>query len=61
MTVSCEISGSQGGECDRVFWDVEACSQVDVGRCFRGAYSLHHRPDDGGSTHILNVGRYQLD
>jgi hypothetical protein len=36
----------------RVFWDVLPCGQVDVDRRFRGAYHLHHRPDDGDSTHL---------
>jgi hypothetical protein len=30
----------------RVFWDVAPCSHVEVDRRFRGAYCLHHRPDD---------------
>jgi hypothetical protein len=34
----------------RVFWDVAQFSPVEVDRRFRGAYCLHHRPDDGGST-----------
>jgi hypothetical protein len=36
----------------RVFWDVAPCSHVEVDRRFRGAYCLHHRPDDGGNTHV---------
>jgi hypothetical protein len=38
-----------------VFWDVAPCSHVEVDRCFRGVYCLHHKgdhPDDGGSTHL---------
>jgi hypothetical protein len=31
-------------------------------RRFRGAYCLHHhRPVDGGSTHLWNVDQHQLD
>jgi hypothetical protein len=30
----------------RVIWDVVPCSHVEVDRRFRGAYCLHHRPDD---------------
>jgi hypothetical protein len=29
-----------------IFWDVAACSLVDIDRRFRGAYCLHHRPED---------------
>jgi hypothetical protein len=29
-----------------VFWDVVPCSLVDIDRRFRGAYCLHHHPDD---------------
>jgi hypothetical protein len=39
-----------------VFWDMPPCSHVEVGRRFRGEYCLHHSPDDGGSTHLWNVG-----
>jgi hypothetical protein len=35
-----------------VFWDVAPCSMVDIDRSFRGA----HRPDDGGSKLLWNVG-----
>jgi hypothetical protein len=31
-----------------VFWDVELCSLVDIGRLFRGAYCLHHQ----GGQHL---------
>jgi hypothetical protein len=34
------------------FWDIALCSLVEVDRRFRGAYCLHHRPDDGDSTHL---------
>jgi len=33
------------------FWDILPCSLVESDRHFRGAYSLHHFPDNGGSTH----------
>jgi hypothetical protein len=33
----------------QVFCDVPPCSHVEVDRCFRG--------DDGGSTHLRNVGQ----
>jgi hypothetical protein len=36
----------------KVFLVVVPCSHVEVDRCFRGAYCLHHRPDDGGSTYL---------
>jgi hypothetical protein len=29
-----------------VLWDVAPCSLIGVGRRFRGAYCLHHRPED---------------
>jgi hypothetical protein len=38
-----------------VFWDVAPCSLVEIARCFRDAYCLHHQddcPDDGGSKHL---------
>jgi hypothetical protein len=39
------------------FWDKPSYSLVELGRCLRGAYCLHHhRPDDGGSKHLWNVG-----
>jgi hypothetical protein len=48
-----------------VFWDRETCSHVEVGQRFRSAYCFHHqgyhRPDDGGSTHLLNVGQPKSD
>jgi hypothetical protein len=35
------------------FWDVVPFSLVEVDRCFRGAYYLHHEgDDDGGNTHF---------
>jgi hypothetical protein len=36
----------------RVFWGVLLGSQVDVDWHFRGAYCLHHCPDDGDSMHL---------
>jgi hypothetical protein len=35
-----------------IFWDVAPCIVVDIGVRFRGAYCLHHDPDDGGSKPI---------
>jgi hypothetical protein len=29
-----------------VFWDVVLCSLLDVDRCFREAYCLHHQGDE---------------
>jgi len=34
------------------FWDITPCSLGVDG--FRGAYCLHHHPDDGGSMHLQN-------
>jgi hypothetical protein len=42
-------------------WDIATCSLVQVHRLFRGAYCLHHRPDDVGSKHLWNVGKLQQD
>jgi hypothetical protein len=39
----------------RVFWDVPPCSHVEVDRCFRGAYYLHHQGDESQKT--LNLKR----
>jgi hypothetical protein len=34
-------------------WDIALCNLVEVDRRFRVVYCLHHhRPDDGGSTHV---------
>jgi hypothetical protein len=45
-----EISGSHSGKYE------DDCllgySLVEVCRLFRGAYYLHHRPDDGGIKHL---------
>jgi hypothetical protein len=30
-----------------VFWDVAPCSLVEINRCFRGVYCLHHQGSDG--------------
>jgi hypothetical protein len=60
------VSGSHGGEYEvRVFWDLAPCSHIEVDWRFRGAHCLHHQsddsPDDGGSTHLWNVGQLQCD
>jgi len=44
----------------RIFWHVAPFSHVAVDWRFRGAYCLHHQGDDGGSTHLWNVGQLQL-
>jgi hypothetical protein len=45
-----------------VVWNVSSCSNVEIVRCFRGPYCLHHhRPDDGGSMYLWNVGKFQRD
>jgi hypothetical protein len=37
-------------------WSVQSCSLVEANRRFRCVYCLHHhRPDDGGITHLWNV------
>jgi hypothetical protein len=36
----------------RLLWDVAPSSQVEVYRRFRGAYCVHHHPDDGSNTHL---------
>jgi hypothetical protein len=28
------------------FWDMTLCSHVEVDRCFRGVYCLHHQGDE---------------
>jgi hypothetical protein len=39
-------------------WEIELCI-VQVDQRSRGAYCLHHQGDDnGGSTHIRNVGLF---
>jgi hypothetical protein len=34
---------------------------VELDQGFRGVYYLHHHPDDGGSTHLINVDLLQQD
>jgi hypothetical protein len=36
----------------RAFWDLVPCYLLGVDRHFRSTYCLHHRSDDGGSTHL---------
>jgi hypothetical protein len=43
-----------------IFCDTVPCSLVEMDRRFRGAYYLHYLPDNGGSTHLRNVGLLQL-
>jgi hypothetical protein len=38
------------------FWDLLPY-KIIVDRRFRSTCCLHHRPDDGGSTYLWNVGR----
>jgi hypothetical protein len=42
----------------RVFWDVLPCSEVDVDRCFRGKYCLHHLGDEAVCTSETSVNIY---
>jgi hypothetical protein len=42
----------------RVFWHIAPCSVVGVERRFRGAYCLHHHPDDGASVYSETTRRY---
>jgi hypothetical protein len=44
-----------------VFWDVAPCSLADADRCFKGDYCLQHRPDEGGSKRLRNVGQFLPD
>jgi hypothetical protein len=45
-----------------VFRVLAPCSLVDVYHCFRGSCCLHHhRPDDGGSKDLWNVGKLLPD
>jgi hypothetical protein len=37
-----------------IFWVVALCSLVEFDRRFRGAYCLHHRPDDEGNKDSLS-------
>jgi hypothetical protein len=46
-----------------VFWDVAPCGLVVFYRSFGGACYLHHQgddhnPDDRGSKHLGNVGKF---
>jgi hypothetical protein len=43
------------------FWDTVPCSLVEVYRRFRGAYYLHHRPDDRRNKHLWKVGKILPD
>jgi hypothetical protein len=45
----------------KVFWDMAPCAHIEVERYFRGAYCLHHHPDDGGSMHLWNVSQLKCD
>jgi len=40
----------------RVFWDVAPRSHVEVDRCFRGVYCLHHQGDDVHIVHMHTEG-----
>jgi hypothetical protein len=44
-----------------VFWLLAPCGLAEVCRRFRGFCCLHHRPDNGGSKHLLNVGKILSD
>jgi hypothetical protein len=48
-----------------VFWDVAPCSLAEVYQRFGDACCLYHqgahRPDDGGSKHLWNVGKLLPD
>jgi hypothetical protein len=44
-----------------VFWVVTPYSLVEVYQRFRGAYCLHHRPDDRGNKALWNVGKLLPD
>jgi hypothetical protein len=46
------------------FWDIVPCRLVVVDRRFKGVYCLLCQgdlPDNGGSTHLRNVGLLQRD
>jgi hypothetical protein len=43
------------------FMNIAPFSLVEVDQRFRNVYCLHHGHDDGGSTHLWNVGLLQLD
>jgi hypothetical protein len=40
-----------------VFWVVALCSLEEVYQRLGGTWCLHHRPDDGGSKDLWNVGK----
>jgi hypothetical protein len=44
-----------------VFWLVLPCSLVEVYRRFSRDCCLHQEGDDGGSKHLLNVGKLLPD
>jgi hypothetical protein len=55
-----EISAFHGDEYeDDSLWDVAPLCLVEVRRRLRDVYYLHHHGDDGGSTHLWNVGLHQ--
>jgi hypothetical protein len=43
------------------FWDMVLCSLIRVEQDFRCAYCLHHQGDNGGSTHLWNIGLFLWD
>jgi hypothetical protein len=46
----------------KAFWGIAPCSIIEAQRCLTSAYGLHHQSDDdGGSTHLSNVGLLQQD
>jgi hypothetical protein len=59
-----KFTGSSNYE-DNSFLGIALCSLVEVDRYFRDVYWLHYqgneRPDDGGSTHLWNVGLLRRD
>jgi hypothetical protein len=45
-----------------VSWDVTPCNLVEINQCFIEV--VHHfsgRPDDSGSKHLRNIGRFLQD
>jgi hypothetical protein len=38
-----------------VFWDFTPCSLVEVYRCFRGAWRLHHQGDEYAAARCLLI------
>jgi hypothetical protein len=52
----CEISGSHVYKYKMtVVWDVARCSLVETDRRFRGAYCLHHRPEDNHLHRLCSI------